>query len=229
MFEYRSRGTKALQTLRDLGPLFVGLANLILTATIAFVAAGINSRQAQISEATFRDKLVSQLTGDDKQRASGAVSLALYGAESWPTVVRMMGVDLYEVRESVSQAVGYVFMAGLVPRQTVLRDLLRATADNSPALRKSAWRSLRGLAESSLLTESEANEVIAQFRSRMVLNAEPDSFVRDQAFDTTVALAAKYPDLATVICEAAGQSARTEGLKSKAEIVIKGQKLQCPH
>jgi hypothetical protein len=228
-FEVRSRSTRVVQTLKDLGPLFIGIANLVLTATIAIIATEINYHQAQIADASFRDKLVAQLTGDQKQRDSGAVSLALYGREAWPAVVGMMGVDLQEVRDSVSKSVTYVFAAGLVPRKTVLKDVLAATENRVPAFRKTAWQSLRLMAEQGLLEKTESDEVLAAFRNRLVRMPEPDEVVVNQAFDTAVSLTLRYPNSANVICDAAAlsTSAQMKLLVDKAKKQVADRKLTC--
>jgi hypothetical protein len=140
---WEKRRKKVAQFAKDFGPLFTGLAAILvslsigaLTVTLSVLTYQSNAKQAAANQISLRTTALNDFTETDKdKRALAAIKVAAHGEDALPVIRFALGVSSKEIRAGGVLSAQIVYQSNPDTRQKLLASMAEGFQDPNPLLR----------------------------------------------------------------------------------------------
>ncbi|MDQ2975933.1 MAG: hypothetical protein M3R69_11060 [Acidobacteriota bacterium] len=155
---------KVAQFAKDFGPLFTGIAAIMvslsigaLTAAISILTLQSNKKQATVNQISLTTTALTDFAETDKEkRALAAIKVAAYGKDALPVIKFALGVKPNEIRLGGVEAAQVVYQSFPNLHQKLLDAMLLYFQDPNPSLRLGVLEFYREAAPQLAPVEREA-------------------------------------------------------------------------
>ncbi len=146
--KWQKRRKKVAQFSKDFGPLFTGLAGILvslsiglLTGAVSYLTYQSNLKQAAANQLSLRTAALSDFAeADPAKKKIAAIKVAAFGEDALPIINFALGVDDKEIRAGGVASAQMVYQANPSCRQKLLDAMALGFQDPNPTLRLNVLR-----------------------------------------------------------------------------------------
>ena len=141
--KWQKRRKRFAEFAKDFGPLFTGIAAIMVSLAIGFATAWVsiltyqsNAKQATLNLTNLKTTTLNDFTETDKaKRTLAAIKLASYGEDAFPVIKFALGVTPSEIRSGGVETAQVMYQSRSDCRQKLLAEMLLSFQDLNPTLR----------------------------------------------------------------------------------------------